>query len=1187
MAQTNTFGKRLVGMVCTTFMVTGLVAQMYVNKEWAETTGLPDDIDWTATALDNEGNILVVGNTLQSPGNPDVLISKYNREGDLIWQRTYGGNAEAQDYGVAVATDNSGNCYVAGTVTNSGSSLDIAVLKYNAAGDLLWHTEWDGPSNLFDAPSSVVLDPVGNIYVAGTTYGSPTNPNYALLKLDPEGNLQWASSYDYAGFPDVATGVSFDAMMDPVVTGGSATAADAWDYATVRYNKASGVQSAMNRVNVPGVGLDNALAFSRSTAGDLYITGYREVDGEKDIQTVKLDNTFMLAWVVNYDGEGLADEGRAIGADNYGNVYVAGRTDKANGGSDFITIKYGPAGEVLWQRRYQAKKDIWMAEANKLAVTADGGVLVVGTIFDGDRKNFMTVKYTTDGKLEWEKEYNGLEGDAKGKDILVSTDGKVYVTGVTSVSGSASYTTVKYSSFKKDNGTLYDTTGEPFCVDRELIVKFRPNLVNPDIVNDKGWEYGELGKVIGADLTAQIEEKLGHVNGQKPLLAFKVFRRLKTTDQISITRLGEEEPMYEHWSTFLLTIPSPLDLMVARDSLSTMPRVIEYAEPNYLYRQGSVPNDPLLNIQHGLVPHPPEYVRSINCEPAWAIQTGQPYIKVGVIDHPVYWAHEEFGDGTFSGSKIKDGWDYVTNAHISNTNAPTYSHGTACAGIIGALSNNHTGISGIAGGDVDSSGNTGVHLISLGVFDNNDDPVSGGIIASAIVEASTEVNGDYGYGCNILNNSYYRYGSEDATMKSAVRTCWRNKCVFVACRGNEGSTAATYPAGYGDDDWVISVGASGKDGDRKRFDDDHSEEFWWATNWDDGMDVIAPGVRKLVIATEAPNAPLVPDEPVIPGYGYFNGTSAATPMVAGIAALLESEHNTLNGTWNNLSGEDVEHLIERTATDISGTYYADNNYTYSYPVGPDVLNGAGRVNAGASVQGVAQPYYRVVHSGSPLSNQQSTYPVQSVTVTGNAGDLENGTYNAMRIEVTHTYHDEFSATTQIIGHWMRSSSASGYPAGSTLDGSGGSWGAYNFTIQGSTATVVATTNCWHIVADAGNNPMDQWIPATPEEVRTAYSLYLHYGDDVGITTRDDLAGDLVLFPSPANDILNVQCGLNVGDQVGLKILDVDGRVVYDQKIQQAVKSTVYTIPIADLSQGMYVVRLSGSKGSRVKRFIKN
>jgi hypothetical protein len=158
-------------------------------------------------------------------------------------------------------------------------------------------------------------------------------------------------------------------------------------------------------------------------------------------------------------------------------VYVAGHTHKANGGSDFITIKYNSAGTVLWQQRYRARNDEWKAEANKLAVTPDGGVIVVGTIFDGVKDNFMTVKYSAEGKLEWEKEYDGLNGDDKAMAVNLSYDGKVYVNGISGSGNTATYTTVKYSYLKKDNGIVYDYDGSPYCMDNELIVKFRPNVV--------------------------------------------------------------------------------------------------------------------------------------------------------------------------------------------------------------------------------------------------------------------------------------------------------------------------------------------------------------------------------------------------------------------------------------------------------------------------------------------------------------------------------------------------------------------------------------------------------------------------------------------------------------------------------------------------------------------------------------
>ncbi|HMN07138.1 MAG TPA: SBBP repeat-containing protein, partial [Flavobacteriales bacterium] len=197
-----------------------LVSQTYVNKEWSQTTGLPGNIDWSASAVDPQGNIIVVGNTLVAPGDPDVLISKFNRDGNLLWQQQYHGNTDGEDYGTAVAIDHLGNCYVAATVSNEGAAFDVAVLKYDPEGVLAWHAEWNGAANLYDVPSSIAVDATGNIYVAGTTYSSAMNPNYLLLKLNSNGAFQWASTYDYAGFPDVATGVSFDPMMDPVVTGG-------------------------------------------------------------------------------------------------------------------------------------------------------------------------------------------------------------------------------------------------------------------------------------------------------------------------------------------------------------------------------------------------------------------------------------------------------------------------------------------------------------------------------------------------------------------------------------------------------------------------------------------------------------------------------------------------------------------------------------------------------------------------------------------------------------------------------------------------------------------------------------------------------------------------------------------------------------------------------------------------------
>ena len=129
----------------------------------------------------------------------------------------------------------------------------------------------------------------------------------------------------------------------------------------------------------------------------------------------------------------------------------------------------------------------------------------------------------------------------------------------------------------------------------------------------------------------------------------------------------------------------------------------------------------------------------INMDGAWEIEKGKEYIRVGVLDHMIFWANEDFGDGTFTGSKIVDGYDYYNNLNVEEVDNPDNSHGTAAAGIIGAIRNNDIGIAGIAGGNFNVDASTGVSLYSIGVFGmigllEQFIPVS--VAADAIFEAS-------------------------------------------------------------------------------------------------------------------------------------------------------------------------------------------------------------------------------------------------------------------------------------------------------------------------------------------------------------------------------------------------------------------------------------------------------------------
>ena len=205
-------------------------------------------------------------------------------------------------------------------------------------------------------------------------------------------------------------------------------------------------------------------------------------------------------------------------------------------------------------------------------------------------------------------------------------------------------------------------------------------------------------------------------------------------------------------------------------------------------------------------------------------------------------------------------------------------------------------------------------------------------------------------------------------------------------------------------------------------------------------------------------------------------------------------------------------------------------------------------------------------------------------IQNNAGGLANGWYNADRVQVIHTYLNVFSPTTQILDRWERPSSANGYSAANPIDGS--TWGNYSFSIVSNVASVSVITNCWRVNFTSGGSTVNQWIPAPPGSLTTAYSLYMYDPMAVGVEEVDATDEAVVLFPTPADEVLNILLNLDVNELMPLEVIDVSGRVVFKDQVR-AGQGVLHQIPVARLSQGTYALRLGVGDRSIVKRFIKH
>jgi RHS repeat-associated protein len=282
---------------------------------------------------------------------------------------------------------------------------------------------------------------------------------------------------------------------------------------------------------------------------------------------------------------------------------------------------------------------------------------------------------------------------------------------------------------------------------------------------------------------------------------------------------------------------------------------VEFAEPNFLISKDDLtPNDPQFDKQWALRNIGQEgglFGSDIKATTAWETTIGSASTVVAVLDSGIDFTHPDLRNNRWTNpypgpTGDLHGWDFVDD---TGEIKDEHGHGTAIAGIIAAQGNNGVGVSGVmwrAG------------LMSLRVLDNT----GTGDIATA-VEAI-----DYAttHGAQVINLSWGTAGNSIA-LKAALERAIRRNVVVVCSAGNSSSdidAAAYYPASFNLKN-LISVAAS-----------DTSDRLVSWSNWGPNtVSVAAPGTNLLTTQR---------------GGGYWNvtGTSAAAPIVSGIAGLLKA-----------------------------------------------------------------------------------------------------------------------------------------------------------------------------------------------------------------------------------------------------------------------------------------------------------
>jgi len=338
---------------------------------------------------------------------------------------------------------------------------------------------------------------------------------------------------------------------------------------------------------------------------------------------------------------------------------------------------------------------------------------------------------------------------------------------------------------------------------------------------------------------------------------------------------------------------------------------VEYATPNYLLNP-IVCSDPLYNRQwnisntgstiqgHGT----PD--ADMDVDSAWTLTTGDPNIKVGIIDSGVDTLHSDLAQNMLSGhDAVSDSTDgYPTPTF------PNDGHGTCCAGIIAAVKDNSLGCAGVA---------PSCKIIPVRAFyyiqlSGASDPLpfsTSAAFADAIGWSWSAANAD------ILSNSWGLPMSIISLLQGGTQPV--NDAIALAhTNGRGGKGVAMFFSSGNDNDSIegpiwpskllqtIAVNATNMCDTRKAPGDCSSED--WGGNFAGNLDFSAPGV-KITSTDMRGNKGFSAGD-----YTYtFNGTSAACPNAAAVGALLLS----LVPTW---SAEDIRNIIAQSCDKVSYTY---------------------------------------------------------------------------------------------------------------------------------------------------------------------------------------------------------------------------------------------------------------------------
>ncbi len=338
------------------------------NVEWAKTYGGPNDDDM-AIDVKKDGNEYIVAGWTQSfgSGDFDFWVFKIDSNGKVQWEKAYGGAKKEQAWSVNVVSD---GYIVTGGTTSFGAGLsDVWILKLNKDGSIIWQKTYgssndDAPGGQYDEfVARSIVDKNGDIVMSTVTESFGIGGDIWVVKIDSSnGNIKWEKSFGNTdedtnwALSESSSGGYFipGSYLDP-----DTGEADLW----VIYVNENGGINWQKTYGISGK-FDEALNVVGTSDGGAVISSYYEINNtDWNASLIKVDNSGNIVFSREINTGGLDWTNAAVQLSD-GNIAAIGVTTLQSTDQDLFLLKVDKDGNLDNSCQYFSDLNLNIADTN-------------------------------------------------------------------------------------------------------------------------------------------------------------------------------------------------------------------------------------------------------------------------------------------------------------------------------------------------------------------------------------------------------------------------------------------------------------------------------------------------------------------------------------------------------------------------------------------------------------------------------------------------------------------------------------------------------------------------------------------------------------------------------------------------------------------------------------------------------